>query len=263
MRVYQYVKADVIHRALTPEGFWVKASHPCDFNDPFECTGGVFGCPTCTFVEEFYADRPDQLLVASQYGDTTKYAVNWLWRAFRDRKFLGQAYKISCFVNSHRANQFAGSDIRMWTHYADCGMGVRLEFDTEKMPFYPEVIRYTEEAPKLDLSMVHHIGELDSFIDKCLVTKHKIWEPEQEVRVVFRGPNDAVHLDPENKIYRWLLPLDSLVSITIGESLLKAMDGKMEQILRCAIEESNRHVALYAAIRDYNVYGMSCRSISL
>jgi len=151
----------------------------------------------------------------------------------------------------------------MWTHYADCGMGVRLEFDTEKMPFYPEVIRYTEEAPKLDLSMVHHIGELDSFIDKCLVTKHKIWEPEQEVRVVFRGPNDAVHLDPENKIYRWLLPLDSLVSITIGESLLKAMDGKMEQILRCAIEESNRHVALYAAIRDYNVYGMSCRSISL
>ena len=263
MRIYQYVKADVLRHALTPDGFWVKASHPCDFNDPFECTGGVFGCPTCTFLEEFYAERPDQFLVALQHGDTVKYAGNWLWNAFHDRKFLGQAYKISCFVDAHGANLFAGADIRMWAHYADFGMGVRLEFDSEKMPSQPEIISYTNDVPKLDLSAVQHISELNSFIEKCLVTKHKIWEPEQEVRIVFRGPNDAVQLDPENKIYRWLLPLDSLVSITIGESLLKAMDGKMEQILRGAIEGNNRHVALYAAIRDYNVYGMSYRPVSV
>ena len=263
MRVYQYVKADVLRHALTPEGFWVKASHPCDFNDPFECTGGVFGCPTCTFIEEFYAERPDQFLVALQHGDTTKYVGNWLWNAFHDRKFFGQVYKISCFVDAHGANLFAGSDIRMWAHYADFGIGFRLEFDTEKMPFQPEAIRYTNEVPKLDLSTVHHISELNSFIEKCLVTKHKIWESEQEVRIVFRGPNDAVQFNSENKIYRWLLPLESLISITIGEPLSKQMNEQMEQVLRVVIEESKQRVALYAATRDYNVYGMDYRPVSV
>ena len=255
MRLYHYVKADVIEKGLNADGFWVKASRPCEFNDLFECTGGVYGNPTRSLVEDFCATRHDQAMVASAHGDTAEYVGKWLWKAFIDRKFLGQGYRISCFTDAGRMQKYPGSDIRMWAHYTNQGMGVRFKIDTEKMQFLPEAVRYSCEAPKLDLSTVNHIRELTDFIEDCIITKHKIWEPEQEARIIFRGSNEAVCFDPKVKMHRWLLPLNCVVKIAIGEALLKSSEiYVILQHIRNVIRRVRPTISIVAATRNYNTY---------
>ena len=264
VRLYHYMKAEVLEKALTRDGLWVKASSPCDFNDPFECTGGVYGTPSRPFVEEFYASRPDQLPVACFYGDRADHVKKWLWRAFLDRSFLGQAYKISCFVDADKAEQFHGSDIRMWAHYADYGRGVRFELETEDLQFMPEVVRYESCAPKLDLSAINRIQELQDFIESCIKIKHKIWEPEEELRIIFRGPNDAVHYDPRIKMYRWPLPLNCIVEIAVGETLINSSQvNETVRHIRKAIQGAEQSISIVAATRNYNTYGLDYTPITL
>ena len=264
MILCQYVKADVIERALNAEGFWVKASCPSDFNDPFECTGGVYGDPASPVVEEFYATRPDQAHHASLHGDRTEYLQKWLRRAFSNRNFLGQGYKISCFSSVEGIQQFSGSDIRMWAHYTNNGMGVRIEFDSDDIPYFTDAVNYSYEAPKLDLSGINHIEDLEEYIKSCIVTKHKIWEPEQEVRIVFRGPHAAVRFDSEVNMYRWLLPLSCIKKIAIGEALLKVhMSSSCLRHVRNIIHDAAQHISTVAVVRDYNSYGLDYHDITL
>lgn len=264
MRLYHYMKASVLEKALTSDGLWVKAGSPCDFNDSFECTGGIYGTPTSSLVEEFYAIRPDQELVENSCGDRVGYVRKWLWKAFLDRKFLGQAYKISCFVNADKALQFHGSDIRMWAHYADYGMGVRFELDTDNIQFVPESVQYASAAPTLDLSTINHIAELQDFIDACVKTKHIIWESEQELRIIFRGPNDAVRYDPRNKMYRWPLPLNCIVEIAVGETLINSsQENETGRHIRKAIQGAEQNISIVAATRNYNTYGLDYTPITL
>ena len=255
MRLYHYVKADVVKTALNAAGFWVKASHPCEFNDPFECTGGVYGTPPHSLVEEFYATRPDQALVASVHGNMAEYVSKWLWKAFRNRKFLGQGHRISCFSDADGMQKYPGSDVRMWAHYANHGMGLRLEFDSEDVDFPIDTVKYNDKAPILDLSTVNHLKDLSAFIETCVVTKHKIWTPEQEVRIVFRGPNDAVPFDSTINMYRWLLPLTCIKRIAIGEVLWKSSaDSSVMQHVMNIVHGASYNIPIVVAVRDYNSY---------
>lgn len=264
MRLYHYVKADVVKTALNAAGFWVKASHPCEFNDPFECTGGVYGTPPLSLVEEFYATRPDQALVASVHGNMAEYVSKWLWKAFRNRKFLGQGHRISCFSDADGMQKYPGSDVRMWAHYANHGMGLRLEFDTEDVDFPIDTVKYNDKAPILDLSTVNHLKDLSAFIETCVVTKHKIWTPEQEVRIVFRGPNDAVRYDPRIKMYRWPLPLNCIVEIAVGETLINSSQvNETVRHIRKAIQGAEQSISIVAATRNYNTYGLDYTPITL
>lgn len=264
MRLCQYVKADVVEKALKADGFWVKASHPCDFNDPFECTGGMYGNPTCSLIEAFYERRPDQVSIAALHGNRDEYVSTWLRNAFRNRRFLGQGYRISCFSDVDRMRVYPGADIHMWAHYANHWMGLRLEFDSEDVDFTTDAVRYVDAAPRLDMSTINHLDDLATFIETCVVTKHKIWEPEQEVRIVFKGPNDAVLFDPAVNMHRWLLPLKCIKRIAIGEALLKASsDSPIMQHIRTIGHGAPYGIPVVAAIRNYNYYGIDYRDVTL
>ena len=167
----------------------------------------------------------------------------------------GTVFKQNLFEQVTRMQKYPGSDIRMWAHYTNQGMGVRFEIDTEKLQFLPEAVRYSCEAPKLDLSTVNHIRELADFSEDCIITKHKIWEPEQEARIIFRGPNEAVCFDPEIKMHRWPLPLNSVTKIAIGEALLKSPEiHVILQHIRNEIRWVRPTISIVAATRNYNTY---------
>ena len=116
MKLYHYVRADVIEKAFTSDGFWVKASHPCEFNDPFECTGGVYGNPPQSLVDDLFMNATSMKRLECLHCDSKQNIRRCLWKAFMDRRFIGQAYKISCFTDAVRLKRFPGSDIRMWAH---------------------------------------------------------------------------------------------------------------------------------------------------
>lgn len=264
MRLYQYVKADVIEKAFTSDGFWVKASHPCEFNDPFECTGGVYGDPKQSFVDELFANTTSMKSLEYLHCESKKNIRRVLWQAFMDRRFLGQAYKISCFSDAERLANFPGSDIRMWAHYANNGMGVRIEFDSEDIPYRFDAVKYTYESPKLNLSEISSVDDIDAYIETCVVTKHKIWEPEQEVRIIFRGSSEGVCFDPEVRLWRWLLPIGYIKEIAIGEALLKSSNSSSSmKRIQSIVRNAPQTIFIVASVRDYNSFGLKYREITI
>ena len=263
MRVYQYIKPEVFVNAFTRDGFWVKASHPAEFNDLFECTGGVYGTPNDKFVKEFFELRPELRNAIEWHGKTPeKFVEEWLWRAFYDRNFLGQAYRISCFVESSVVDDDVGADARMWSHYADCGRGLRLCFETDGLPFEFEKVNYKYAAPNLNLKDVPNIAALKEFIEECIHTKQKGWSQENEVRVIFRGPNDDVKWDGDLKMYRWMMPYANVREIVIGEQAYKD-HVRREEIRGHLIKHCSGRMAdlkIVAMERDFNIYGYSRRA---
>lgn len=266
MKVYQYIKPEVFFNAFTREGFWVKASHPEEFNDLFECTGGVYGTPTEEFVKEFLEQRPDLCSMAMWNGKgAAEYVGEWLWRAFYDRKFLGQGHRISCFVESSAVDDDVGADARMWSHYADCAHGLRLCFETDGLPYEFEKVNYKYVAPKLNLKDVPNIAALKGFIEECIHTKQKSWSQENEVRVVFRGPNDDVKWHEDLKMYRWMMPYANIREIVMGEQAYKD-HARREEIRGHLIKHCGGRMAdlkIRAMKRSFNTYGYSYSDVSI
>ena len=264
MMVYHYMTSEAFAKSVSEGGIWIKASHPSEFNDPFECTGGVWGVPSDDFAREFYESRPDLKACGMFYNNPQEYVRDWFWHAFADRNFLGQGYRISCFVNAGAMMKYPGQDMRMWAHYAEYGKGVRLTFDSDFSPFNYEKVEYDLSAPILDLSLVENIDGLSDFIEKCIHTKQKSWEPEQELRVIFRGPSEKVVFCDECKIYRWLMPINALREVAVGENSIRQECPTKNcafEAVRCA-NAIGQQARTCVAVRDFNHYNFSYQSIS-
>jgi Protein of unknown function (DUF2971) len=88
------------------------------------------------------------------------------------------------FLNSRGVTCFSetNENLLMWSHYADRGQGICLEFDTAYAPFDKfRKVDYTEDIPEIDLTQVLIEDDHDEIL-RLYCTKSLHWSYEREWR---------------------------------------------------------------------------------
>lgn len=270
MRLYQWMPYATFKKTIGDGCIWVRATMPMEFNDPFDCTGGIWGYPNSDVVREFMEKCPasrmcfEQRFQLGMLGDdyntaAVREVATLLWNMFRDRRFIGQGFRIACFSRADEMN--AGEQLLMWSHYGEKGLGVRLGVEVDGRMENLVNVEYEEMAPKLDLSELSALNELESFIATCIKTKHRAWKYEHETRIVFKGPRHpdiCKYEDSETKITceRWRIPLKQVTEVAIGGLRLNARGYPDEEmsLLRKLKDAGCRPEAFKCARLNYNTY---------
>ena len=178
MLCYKYMGYERFFRSVNPSGVFIKVSRPAEFNDPYDCTGVVTGAVS-QHLRDAYKDVFVQLLNPVELDLSVK--VN-------GRRMFDCMYRILSLCDSS-VNGSAG-EMLMWSHYADNAKGVRIGIEIDTDQYWLGAVDYDVQLPQLVVSKVNEWKiyddhELKRFLRTCLLTKHKIWNYEQERRVVF------------------------------------------------------------------------------
>lgn len=279
MRLYQWMGYDVFKKALDGDCICVRAARPIEFNDPFDCTGGVYGTPTMQFVRSFFQARKDIALcfegkfatglLGIDYEVAAKREVETvLWRMFQDRNFIGQGYRIACFSDADIIKP--DEETLMWAHYGEKGRGVRICVDVEDPNIDLVRVDYEDIAPSVNLADVNTIDGLAPFIEKCIMTKQKKWIYEREVRAVFRGPshpNISRYTDPKTGYMcdRWRIKVSQISEIAIGQLRLGRGPYPNDEFstLRRIKEAGCRSDIFCSAVLSYNTYSYNYQRFSI
>ena len=270
---------ETFKKAIDGDCLCVRAARPSEFNDPFDCTGGVYGTPTLQLVASFFNARRDMqmcfegkfatgLLGANRDEAARKEVRTILWKMFQDRNFIGQGFRIACFSNADVIKP--AEELLMWSHYGDKGRGVRICVEVDDSNIELVDVEYDPSAPCMDLADIHSIDELAPFIEKCIRTKQRQWLYEHEVRVIFRGPSHSAispYKDPETgyKCERWSIDISYVSEIAIGSLRLGrgAYPNDEFSTLRRAKELGCRGDVFRCAVLNYNSYSYDCVPISV
>lgn len=271
MRLYQWMSYDTFKKAIGNGCFYVRATRPWEFNDPFDCTGGVFGTPSSDFVSEFFILRQDkQMCFESKFkmgflgnnrDEAAKKEVEGILRhMLQDRKFLGQGYRIACFSDADRIN--LSDETLMWAHYGEKGRGVRVCIELDGSDFDLVHVDYKDEPPQIDLGVIGTIDELGPFFKKCIWTKHRSWQYENEVRAIFSGPshpNIYPYRDPvtKYKCERLRIEFAQMSEIAIGQ--LRLNQDEFPDDVISTLREIQKVIGFAgtfkSAVLNYNTYG--------
>ena len=154
-------------------------SHPYDFNDPFDCKPL---CPTDISDEDIMEQlKRDCQPWFVELMNSNIDKVRAMWRNGKVQNTIDKTLNwnyICCF--SYNADIPA-----MWAHYAQDHSGICLGFDTVvKSPFLEGIngiVKYVDERTILNWAK---IGTDNSDTKSFFFEKSKVWEYEQEYRVV-------------------------------------------------------------------------------
>ena len=179
MLCYKYMPYERFMQSIKPTGVYLKVSRPAEFNDPYDCTGTVTGVLS-QHLKDTYGNAFKQLLNPEELD----LSVN-----VEGRRLFDGMYRILSMCDS--SVKGTAEEMLMWSHYADCARGVRVGIEVDTHRYRLGVVAYEELVPQLDATKIvewkiFDDPELRRFLKACLLTKHKIWEYEQERRVVFR-----------------------------------------------------------------------------
>ncbi|MBK6989466.1 MAG: DUF2971 domain-containing protein [Bacteroidetes bacterium] len=166
-------------------------SSPKNFNDPFDCKAPmIFGVGTTEKrmgeYYDFIAGRWKHLVFNLERNEFLK---NWKVNPaiFEERlcsevqKRADEEFGILCLTT-------VPDSIKMWSHYADKHRGICVELDANEHLFsnayywkvnYPEHNHYQ--------NFIEHDVDFTSSLMGQVLTKAKIWEDEQEFRVVLNN----------------------------------------------------------------------------
>lgn len=279
MRLYQWMSYDTFKKAIDGDCISVRAATPAEFNDPFDCTGGVYGTPTSQFVKSFFNVRSDvQICFEAKFAmgflgcdhdaAAKREVESILRRMFQDRNFIGRGYRIACFSIADEITP--AEELLMWSHYGDKGRGVRICVDAEDPNIDVEKVDYEDIAPCLDLTSIKHVDELEQFIEKCVRTKQRNWSYEHEGRAVFRGPSHpdiSPYTDSETGYGcdRWRIKLSQIAEIAIGQLRLGRGPYPNDEVstLRRIKEAGCRTDVFRSAVLNYNTYSYDYQRISV
>lgn len=168
---------------------------PANFNDPYDCTitptvllpddqelAQIEGALERDMAPAVLATKdavdPEQLR-RSIHEVATRDFQNHLRNGLRN-------YGVSCFSETP-------TNLLMWSHYADRGRGVCLEFDTSFEPLtLARAVKYVECLPSLRVSELLGLsGEPDARVVDILFMKSRAWEYEREWRVLHQHAGTA------------------------------------------------------------------------
>ena len=206
--------------ALT--NMYVYATHPNDFNDPFDCNKKLIEFKTWEDVRE---------LLSSKYDDFKKQIPS-LQAACN---FCRETFKIILYKKLGLVSLAPRHDnYLMWALYAQ-NNGFCIEFDTNKFPFLhfgPFPINYVNDIPQ-----TIPIGDYGGHISMLILSnvKNKWWEYEKEWRLYIPTPKGfdmkACGNEFEIKTYnfgdehnrKFRYTTESIKSITLGTKFFDKM----------------------------------------
>ncbi len=162
---------------------YVYANHPYNFNDPYDCYPGLISFDKCSFND--IIDLNDGIF------DIEKLKILFNSEKEEDKRKLVKHMDYLLFnVIYLKTGIFCLTDniksIEMWSYYSN-HEGFSIKFDLNKFPktyWGPFPVNYSKSFDKID----YRIFKKASFIYQANV-KAKCWEPENEFRLIFYGPN--------------------------------------------------------------------------
>lgn len=213
--IYKYRPCNEFTKAIFTTGC-LHYSHPCDFNDPYDCMFYLNKKKLHIFIERIATDKirlvPIDMDVLQQIVQNEINDV-----------------EVCCFSKD-------GVQMQMWSHYAKEHKGICLEFEEELLldRQYCEVreVIYQQEQV-INESILPTLPQEE--IIKFLYTKHSSWDYEQEVRF-FHKP-DPIYSNgnyPFNK--------KALKSVYFGSKCTK---DNIEQYIELCKSNGFAHVRFY------------------
>lgn len=157
---------------------FIYASHPFEFNDPFDCNRELISFNNCSIDEILSIDKnltnPDEL--KKLYRTNKRFLDDLLkWRIY-DVLYLQKG--IFCLTPIK-------DSMEMWSYYTN-HRGFLIEFNCTELPsnhWGPFPINYTNQFKPLHYSIFKEY----SFVYQANV-KAKCWKHENEWRIIFYGP---------------------------------------------------------------------------
>lgn len=235
MRVYKYMSLENFKKTVIGGRLFLKASRPSEFNDPYEGKGVIEGEPSIGFAREWLDEFSLWDIVNESDSADRESLIKIVCRAnmkgqFDWFGFFDDMLRVVCFSDPKVLSQ-TGSDLLMWSHYADSGRGVRLEIELEDQQFPVKQVRYRDLRPRLDLGHVEHCDasrdkSFAEYLCDCVLTKPKVWHYEQERRLVLflsQGLEQLRYVSPleqykplSKRDYVLEIPGECLKEITLG-----------------------------------------------
>jgi hypothetical protein len=199
---------------------------PRAFNDPYDCAlGAVIGDLTdddlAKILNGAKVNATDEALKAL-FKDSARKTLEEVANGFLDKR------GVSCFTENN-------DNLLMWSHYADGGRGICLEFSTTE-PLFEKAkkVTYSDSIPTLGLGPLLCDKQYDKVID-LFRTKSSHWQYEDEWRVIH-----------ENAGTNWVYETKSLVGLYFGPNV--SLD--LLEIVCLILRGQNDSVRLYKGKRS-------------
>lgn len=243
MLCYRYMSYERFLQSIKPNGVFLKVSRPIEFNDPYDCTGVVEGKMPLR-LRRTYAKAFQKVLSPEESDLACK--VN-------GRRMFDRMYRILSLCDVSVSGS-AGETL-MWSHYADCSRGIRVGLDIDLDRYKLGTVDYKECLPKLEVTKVkewkvYDDPELRRFLRACLLTKNKVWEYEQERRIVFRVNDESIKpfsmIDEkgpiEDAMMVWTPEKEVVKEVCLGSEILQIAKSFKEINVTLEILRSNGYV---------------------
>lgn len=250
--LYKYVEFDqekLVLDIITKNK--IKFSDPSRFNDPFDCS------PHYRNSSEPNKVRPDLFARLDRGGLSpaekiifTQRAINMANCAFKDGNFNKEAMRAIGVLSLSRTPW----NVLMWSHYARHHTGFVVEFQeqtvfpigqdgTDPRWLVTFEVNYSDERPVIE----RWDRPVEKEIDKIFMCKSKVWEYEQEERVINYQSGPGV-IEYESSL---------LKSVIAG---CRISDDNFE-LLKASVKQANKSradkVVLYRAELDDRRYRLN------
>lgn len=243
--LYKYRFVDeFLRKTLVDHEMWFATYDT--FNDPFDCAPVPTTKATLEQFKEF-----QRRVAKEQYPDATRQQLRkhiasnrkffpitqaMLGKPEGDAKFK-EILESQLLITGMYCMTADPTNILMWSHYANKHTGVCLRFDGYAFEAYPVV--YNTERP-----VVNFITQNKEMIDHAVFRKSKLWEYEQEWRIILRKASGAIKYVPravtgvilgarisgedEQKVRDWVS--DGKMNVTFERARLDPHEFKMDLI---------------------------------
>ena len=211
MSIYKYTSFENLKHILNGS---IRLTQPSAFNDPFELLPEIYLKENIENkqIGLDIASKPRESNIARLPDDFENEQCNDIPARYLI-KSISESVGILCLSKNPNS-------LLMWSHYADQYKGVVVEFD-EEHEFFSDMhcINYEDNRPKINF---YKLLEEDNILLSEMCFKPKVWEYEEEVRIIRCLKNcKNVGKDQDGKydIYTMNIPLEAIKSITMGERI--------------------------------------------
>lgn len=220
------------------KGQVIHLGSPRNFNDPYDCAfgaalGDLSDNDLARLLNSVKVNAPDETL-KSMFKENARKTLSELAEQFLDKR------GVSCFTERN-------DNLLMWSHYADGGRGMCLEFSTSE-PLFEKArkVTYADSIPTIGLGSLLCDEEYDRITD-LYRTKSTHWQYEAEWRVIH-----------EKAGTNWVYETKSLLGVYFGPNT----PTDILEIVCLILRGQNDSVRLYKGTRSETDFKVEFRGIN-
>ena len=234
---------------------YVYATHPCQFNDPFDCSEGLITFDDMKSIRILWDYLFPKFAESCQYDE----AIMKIYSNTAYRTFLYMKWGVLCLSPKY-------NDLSMWAAYGN-HRGFCVEFDVCHFPFKmtgPFHVNYQENL------RAHSIKNISVQLASIVQTnvKHKCWEHEDEWRLLLECPENC-YLEPFGEMSTQLkqaipdylnrklrYPLQCIKSVCLGIRFFNGIDSVITDYEKeyIAVEDDQNEVLSFLALSKIPTY---------